>query len=137
MGATSPSRTKGCSEAGGANRFYFENAAPCASSAADVGELERVTLRRSMTAPAAKNRPVYEVRAGSVLASVWENTSEKGRHYNVTLTRLYKDGNSWKSSTSFSSWDLVDVARVAVVAEMWVNEKLAVASDERKGSAAS
>ena len=84
-----------------------------------------------MTA-APKNRPVYEVRAGSVLASVWENTSEKTRHYNVTLSRLYKDGNSWKSSTSFGSWDLVDVARVAVVAEMWVNEKLALALEKRR-----
>lgn len=90
-----------------------------------------------MAAQAAKNRPVYEVRAGSVLASVWENKSEKGRHYNVTLTRLYKDGDSWKSSTSFGSWDLVDVARVAVVAEMWVNEKLSAGSEERKRSAAS
>ena len=71
-----------------------------------------------------KNRPVYEVRAGSVLASVWANSTTKGRRYNVTLTRLYKDGDAWKSSTSFGSTDLVDVARVAVVAEMWVNEKL-------------
>lgn len=46
----------------------------------------------------------------------------------MTLSRLYKDGNSRKSSTSFGSYDLVDVARVAVVAEMWVNEKLAAAS---------
>lgn len=88
-----------------------------------------------MTAQAAKNRPVYEVRAGSVLASVWENKSEKGRWYNVTLTRLYKDGDSWKSSSSFGSQDLVDVARVAVVAEMWVNEKIAAASDPRARSA--
>lgn len=82
-----------------------------------------------MTAQAAKNRPVYEVRAGSVLASVWENKTEKGRWYNVTVTRLYKDGNSWKSTSSFGSEDLVDVARVAVVAEMWVNEKLAAGRD--------
>lgn len=90
-----------------------------------------------MNPQATKNRPVYEVRAGSVLASVWENKSEKGRYYNVTLTRLYKDGSSWKSSTSFGSCDLVDVARVAVVAEMWVNEKLSVAAGEGKRSAAS
>lgn len=77
-----------------------------------------------MKTDSSKNRPVYEVRAGSVLASVWANATDKGRWYNVTLTRLYKDGDSWKSSSSFGSQDLVDIARVAVVAEMWVNEKL-------------
>lgn len=39
-----------------------------------------------------KTKPVDEVRFGAIVASVWKNESKNSPHYNVTITRLYKDG---------------------------------------------
>ena len=60
-----------------------------------------------------KNRPVHEIRMGRVRAAVWQNESEAGVRHNVTFTRLYKDGEQWKDSTSFGRDDLLPLAKLA------------------------
>ena len=53
-------------------------------------------------------------RAGS--AGTWRNgTDEKPRH-NVTFSRLYKEGDEWKSTQSFGRNDLLVLAKVADLA---------------------
>ena len=42
-----------------------------------------------------KKRPVHEVRIGRVRAAIWENETENGTFFNVTLSRLYKDGEPY------------------------------------------
>ena len=49
--------------------------------------------------------PVHEVRFGRIKAAVWENSTENGVRHNVTISRIYKDGNQWKDSTSFGRDD--------------------------------
>jgi hypothetical protein len=66
------------------------------------------------------NRPVHEVRMGRIRAAIWENETQNGTRHNVTLTRLYKDGDDWKDSTSFGRDDLPLVSKVADMAHSWI-----------------
>ena len=67
-------------------------------------------------------RPVHEVRLGKIKAAIWANDTENGVRHNVTLTRLYKDGETWKDSTTFGRDDLPLVAKVADMAHTWIFE---------------
>jgi hypothetical protein len=67
-----------------------------------------------------KVRPVHEVRLGRIRAAIWENNTETGIRHNVTITRLYKEGNDWKDSTSFGRDDLPLLAKVADLAHTWI-----------------
>ncbi len=77
----------------------------------------------------AKNRPVHEVRFGRIRAAIWQNETENGPRHNVTLTRLYKDGDEWKDSTSFGRDDLPLVAKVCDQAHTWIFEQAAERSN--------
>ena len=68
----------------------------------------------------AKKRPVYEVRLGRIKAAVWENETENGTRHNVTISRLYRDGEQWKDTTSFGRDDLPIVGKVADLAHSWI-----------------
>ena len=65
-------------------------------------------------------RPVHEVRMGRIKAAIWENKTEQGTRHNVSITRIYKDGTTWKDSTSFGRDDLPLVTKIADVAHMWI-----------------
>ena len=67
-------------------------------------------------------KPVSEVKIGSIVASIWRNEGKNGTHYNVTFTRLYKDGEGWGRSESFGRDDLLTVAKVADLAHTRIFE---------------
>ena len=67
-----------------------------------------------------KKRPIHELRLGRIKAAVWENETENGPRHNVTIARLYRDGNQWKDTTSFGRDDLPLVAKVADMAHSWI-----------------
>jgi hypothetical protein len=73
----------------------------------------------------AKNRPVHEIRFGRIRAAIWQNETENGTRHNVTISRLYKDGDDWKDSTSFGRDDLPLVAKVCDQAHSWIFEQAA------------
>ena len=59
-------------------------------------------------------KPVAEVRIGRVKATVWSHETKEGRtRYNVTFSRLYKDGDAWRRTQSFGRNDLLVLAKVA------------------------
>ncbi len=66
------------------------------------------------------NAPVHEIRIGRIRATIWENESTSGTWHNVTLSRIYKEGNEWKDSTGFGRDDLPIVAKVADQAHSWI-----------------
>jgi len=68
------------------------------------------------------NRPVHEIRFGHVKAAIWANEVDNFTRHNVTLQRLYKDGDDWKTSQSFGRDDLALVAKVADQAHTWIFE---------------
>ena len=74
----------------------------------------------------ANQKPIDEVRISRVKATIWKNGTEDAPHssrdapayvaYNVTFSRLYKDGDQWKSTQSFGRNDLLTLAKVADLA---------------------
>ena len=58
-------------------------------------------------------KPVTEVRIGRVKATIWRNGAEEHSRHNVIFSRLYKDGDQWKSTQSFGRNDLLVLAKVA------------------------
>lgn len=54
----------------------------------------------------ATRKPVHEVRLGRIKAAIWANENERGQRFSVTVSRIYKDGEQWKSSDSFGRDDL-------------------------------
>ncbi len=69
-----------------------------------------------------KVRPVHDVRIGRICAAIWENDTANGKRHNVTLSRIYKDGDVWKDSTSFGRDDLPLVMKVSDQAHSWIFE---------------
>lgn len=67
-----------------------------------------------------KNRPIHEIRLGTIKAAIWANETENGVRHNVTISRLYKDGEEWKRSESFGRDELPLVAKVADLAHSWI-----------------
>ena len=65
-------------------------------------------------------KPVNEVRIGKIKAAIWRNSVENGVRYNTTFSRIYKDGDKWKSSDSFGRDDLPLVEKVAARAHAWI-----------------
>jgi len=74
------------------------------------------------------NRPVHEIRLGRIKAAIWENDTKSGTRHNVSITRIYKDGDQWKDSTSFGRDDLPLVAKIADQAHTWIFQAAAESS---------
>jgi hypothetical protein len=53
-----------------------------------------------------KNKPISEIRIGTVKAAIWQNKAGDGIRHNVTFSRGYKDGETWKNTDSFGRDDL-------------------------------
>ena len=70
-----------------------------------------------------KQKPVHEIRLGRIKAAIWENETDNGTRHNVTISRLYKDGDQWKQTTSFGREDLPLVAKVADLVHTWIYEQ--------------
>ena len=73
-----------------------------------------------MPKQAKAHKPAHEVRMGRIRATIWENETANGTRHNVTISRLYKDGDDWKDSTSFGRDDLPLVEKVASLAHAWI-----------------
>lgn len=81
-----------------------------------------------------KVRPVYEIRMGRIRAAIWENDTQNGTRHNVTLSRIYKDGEVWKDSSSFGRDDLPLVMKVSDEAHSWIFKHSQVAETPKEGS---
>ena len=82
-----------------------------------------------------KNKPVHEVRLGFIKAAVWRNETESGIRYNVTFSRLYKDGEQWKSTESFGRDDLLLLGKVADQTHSWICSQSQESYDTAKAPA--
>ena len=57
-------------------------------------------------------------------ATIWENQGRSDSlFFSVEPSRLYKDGEEWKRSNSFTHHDLLNVAKVLERAEAWIAEQ--------------
>ncbi len=75
-----------------------------------------------------ENKPVNEIRIGSIRASIWLNRQETGTPwYTVTASRSYKDRNGdWRDVRSFNYSDLPCVGEVLEQAMSWIRDQIVV-----------
>lgn len=67
------------------------------------------------------NRPIHEIKLGRIRASIWTNESDRSEMwFNVSIARVYRDGDQWKTTTSFGRDDLPLVAKAADMAYAWI-----------------
>lgn len=72
------------------------------------------------------NKPVAELKSGLLVASLWQNETEKGTRHNVTFSRLYKsEAGDWKRSENFGRDDLLVIAKLADFAHSKIDELIA------------
>ena len=64
--------------------------------------------------------PVHQVQLGTIRAAIWKNDTESGVRYNVTVERIYKDKDEWKSTGSFGRDDLLVLAKAVDQAHTWI-----------------
>jgi hypothetical protein len=71
------------------------------------------------------NRPVHEIRYGNIKAVIWKNQTANGSMHNVTVARIYKDGDDWKESSGFGRDDLLILAAALNEAFRWIHSQKA------------
>ena len=68
-----------------------------------------------------KQKPIHKIRLGRIRAAIWANQSPIGeRWFNVTVSRLYKEGDQWRDTATFRRDDLPVVAKVVDMAYAWI-----------------
>ncbi len=66
------------------------------------------------------NSPIKKFRLGLITVAIWDNDG----FYSVDVSRSYKDKNGdWQSTTSFAHGDLLNVAKCAERAEIWIGRQ--------------
>ena len=79
--------------------------------------------RAKGTMPKEKDKPAHQIRLASIKAAIWKNDTDAGVRFNTTFSRLYKEGDEWKSTDSFGRDDLLLLAKVADQAHTWICEQ--------------
>jgi len=79
------------------------------------------------------NKPVHEIRAGGIHASIWRNDTATGPRFNTTVERIYRDGETWKSSDSFGRDDLLTMAFVCGEAYRWIIQQREQPAEPARG----
>lgn len=78
------------------------------------------------------NKPIETLRDSRLKASIWENESEKGPYYTVSLAKIYEDKDGQLQETqSFSASELLRVAELAREAHGVVRDLKRERSQER------
>ena len=84
-----------------------------------------------------KTRPVQEFKIGRVRGAVWDNSTENGARFNLTLSRLYKNADGkWRDSSSFGREDLPLVMKVCDLAMTWMYQTPVTDSQEAEATEA-
>lgn len=65
-------------------------------------------------------QPAKEFRYGLIKACVWQNHTRAGDRFNVTIVRVYRNGDRWIESSHFGRDDLPLVAKLADRAHSWI-----------------
>jgi hypothetical protein len=67
-----------------------------------------------------QKQPVHEIRFGLIKACIWKNQTRSGDRHNITVSRLFRNGDVWKESSHFGRDDLPVLAKVIHLAHTWI-----------------
>lgn len=68
-------------------------------------------------------QPVHEVRKGLIKVRIWRKQTRDGLRHTVSITRLYRNGDSWKESTRFGRDDIPLIRLVLDEAHTWIYQQ--------------
>lgn len=67
------------------------------------------------------NQPTHKIKLGLTTATIWNNEGS----FSVDITRSYKTGDGdWKNTSGYFHSDLLNVAKCAERAEIWISRQL-------------
>ena len=69
------------------------------------------------------NQPAFTDRRGRLRLAVWANQTDKGVRFSSEITRTWKDGDEFRSTTRLDEQDLLAAARLAQLADDWITSQ--------------
>src|SRR5262245_18254277 len=82
-----------------------------------------------------KNGPAMRFKRGSIEASIFENQRDGKTWHNVSISRCDKtSGGEYRTASTYAYADLVQVTRIAEVAEQWIAARLEALATEPPAS---
>jgi hypothetical protein len=78
-------------------------------------------------------QPVHVIRFGLIKANIWQNQTRAGERYNVTVVRLFRDGDVWRESGHFGRDDLLLAAKVFDLAHTWIYQQAGADAESPAG----
>ncbi|MDX1371827.1 MAG: hypothetical protein R3321_05120 [Nitrososphaeraceae archaeon] len=69
------------------------------------------------------HKPEKTYRSGSITATIWKNKKDDKEWHTISVIRNYKDGETWKQTSSMQTRDLPDVILVCRKAHEWLRLK--------------
>ena len=73
--------------------------------------------------PQTNNRPAFTTRRGRLTLTVWANETEQGTRFSSEISRTWKDGEEYRTTTRLDERDLLSASRLAQLADDWVAEQ--------------
>ena len=70
-----------------------------------------------------KRPPIHEIRKGLIEVRIWRKKTRDGLRHTVTVTRLFRNGDSWKESTRFGRDDIPLIRLVLDEAHTWIYQQ--------------
>jgi hypothetical protein len=70
-----------------------------------------------------KNRPYLELKDGMVKATIWHETGDGEKRFNIAFTRLFKDSDRWWDGAYFQREDMSALCRLANDADLWIRQQ--------------
>jgi hypothetical protein len=89
-------------------------------------------VRSRMRGIAVGRDRLFSVRHRALKAVVWRNELENGPMFNTTVSRSYKDGDTWKESGSFGFDDVLIVAELLRTCHSFITREMAKQNEEAR-----
>ena len=77
-----------------------------------------------MTDQQRKKQPLHKIQRGSIEAAIWENATGNKTWHSIAIYRRYKtEDGQYREANTYALADLVQVSRIAELAEEWLNRR--------------
>lgn len=67
--------------------------------------------------------PIHEIRKGLIKVRIWRKRTRDGVRYTVAVTRLFRNGDSWKESARFGRDDIPLMRLALDEAHTWIYQQ--------------
>jgi hypothetical protein len=67
--------------------------------------------------------PIHEIRKGLIKVRIWRKRTRDGVRHSVAVTRLFRNGDSWKESTRFGRDDIPLMRLALDEAHTWIYQQ--------------